>query len=155
MFYSDLIVVTFSSNNSTFFHKLLSWRAFPRSLPKAHWDKLLKLSCINLGNRFIISSLHILIKIIEILPIKRRFRTAHLIDNTPKWPNIRLRSIGLISPYLRTSIKRSSSLCFYQSLLAIINLGHIEITKLVHSITYEDISAFEISMKYWIFMKNS
>ena len=68
------------------------------------------------------------IETLHIVGAERWNQSTHLIKYAAKRPNITLRVIRLVAPYLWTCVIRSASLSVTQSLFH--NLTHIEISKL-------------------------
>jgi hypothetical protein len=54
---------------------------------------------------------HLLIETFHISGSKRGLQAAHFVENAAKGPDVALAVVGLISPNLRGSVIRRSSLC--------------------------------------------
>ena len=75
-----------------------------------------------------IAFLYSFIQLVHVNSRKRRSQRKHLINNTSKWPNIRLKRILLISPHLRRCIVRSARLRWIHPLSS--HFRHIHIPQL-------------------------
>ena len=88
----------------------------------------------------------LLVKALHVVCAERRNQGTHLIKDAAERPDITLRVIGLITPYLWTCVIGCASLCVTQFLFD--NLAYIEISKLgLHVLEQEQVCTFHVSVK--------
>lgn len=85
------------------------------------------------GYRWELAFQHFFEQAVHVLCAERWHQGTHFINDAPKRPNIRLKIIGLIAPYLGTCVIGCSSLCVKQSFFC--NLAHVEVSKLSRPVT--------------------